>query len=72
MKRLGANVKAVIAGDIEQVHQAGLNRQNNGISFIKHYITDLPMVAQISLGKGDVVRSDFVKAYTSRRDPSQD
>lgn len=72
LKRLGANVKAVIAGDIEQVHQAGLNRQNNGISFIKHYITDLPMVAQISLGKGDVVRSDFVKAYTSRRDPSQD
>lgn len=72
LKRLGANVKAVIAGDIEQVHQAGLNRQNNGISFIKHYITDLPMVAQISLGKGDVVRSDFVKAYISRRDPSQD
>lgn len=72
LKRLGNNVKAIIAGDIEQVHQEGLNRQNNGISFIKHYITDLPMVAQISLGKAEVVRSDFVKAYISRRDPSQD
>ncbi len=72
LKRLGNNVKAIIAGDIEQVHQEGLNRQNNGISFIKHYITDLPMVAQISLGKVEVVRSDFVKAYISRRDPSQD
>lgn len=72
LKRLGNNVKAIIAGDIEQVHQKGLNRQNNGISFIKHYITDLPMVAQISLGKVEVVRSDFVKAYISRRDPSQD
>lgn len=71
LKRLGNNVKAIIAGDIEQVHQEGLNRQNNGISFIKHYITDLPMVAQISLGKAEVVRSDFVKAYISRRDPSQ-
>ena len=72
LKRLGNNVKAIIAGDIEQVHQEGLNRQNNGISFIKHYITDLPMVAQISLGKVEVVRSDFVKDYISRRDPSQD
>lgn len=72
LKRLGNNVKAIIAGDIEQVHQEGLNRQNNGISFIKHYITDLPMVAQISLGKAEVVRSDFVKDYISRRDPSQD
>ena len=72
LKRLGNNVKAIIAGDIEQVHQEGLNRQNNGISFIKHYITDLPMVAQISLGKGEVVRSEFVKAYIARRDPNQD
>lgn len=72
LKRLGTNVKAIIAGDIEQVHQEGLNRQNNGISFIKHYITDLPMVAQISLGKGEVVRSEFVKDYIARRDPNQD
>ncbi len=72
LKRLGNNVKAIIAGDIEQVHQEGLNRQNNGISFIKHYITDLPMVAQISLGKVEVVRSEFVKAYIARRDPNQD
>ena len=72
LKRLGTNVKAIIAGDIEQVHQEGLNRQNNGISFIKHYITDLPMVAQISLGKVEVVRSEFVKDYIARRDPNQD
>lgn len=72
LKRLGNNVKAIIAGDIEQVHQEGLNRQNNGISFIKHYITDLPMVAQISLGKVEVVRSEFVKDYIARRDPNQD
>lgn len=72
LKRLGNNVKAIIAGDIEQVHQEGLNRQNNGISFIKHYITDLPMVAQISLGKAEVVRSEFVKDYIARRDPNQD
>ena len=72
LKRLGTNVKVIIAGDIEQVHQEGLNRQNNGISFIKHYITDLPMVAQISLGKGEVVRSEFVKDYIARRDPNQD
>lgn len=72
LKRLGNNVKAIIAGDIEQVHQEGLNRQNNGISFIKHYITDLPMVAQISLGKFEVVRSEFVKDYIARRDPNQD
>ena len=72
LKRLGNNVKAIIAGDIEQVHQEGLNRQNNGISFIKHYITDLPMVAQISLGKVEVVRSEFVKDYIARRDHNQD
>jgi phoH family protein len=72
LKRLGNNVKAIIAGDIEQVHQEGLNRQNNGISFIKHYITDLPMVAQISLGKVEVVRSDFVKDYISRSGLTKD
>lgn len=67
LKRIGKSCKIVISGDIRQIHQRGLSKQNNGISYAKQLCTNLPMVAQIELQPCEVVRSDFVQAIVKRQ-----
>ena len=67
LKRIAKNCKVVISGDIKQIHQHGLSKQNNGLSYAKQLCTGLPMVAQIELKDIEVVRSDFVQAIVERQ-----
>ena len=67
LKRIAKESKVVISGDIKQVHQHGLSKQNNGLSYAKQLCSGLPMVAQIELKDIEVVRSEFVQAIVARQ-----
>lgn len=67
LKRIAKDSKVIISGDIKQVHQHGLSKQNNGLSYAKQLCSGLPMVAQIELKDIEVVRSEFVQAIIARQ-----
>ena len=67
LKRIAKDSKVVISGDIKQIHQHGLSKQNNGLSYAKQLCSGLPMVAQIELKDIEVVRSEFVQAIVARQ-----
>lgn len=67
LKRIAKDSKVIISGDIKQVHQHGLSKQNNGLSYAKQLCLGLPMVAQIELKDIEVVRSEFVQAIVARQ-----
>ena len=67
LKRIAKDSKVIISGDIKQVHQHGLSKQNNGLSYAKQLCSGLPMVAQIELKDIEVVRSEFVQAIVARQ-----
>lgn len=67
LKRIAKDSKVIISGDIKQIHQHGLSKQNNGLSYAKQLCLGLPMVAQIELKDIEVVRSEFVQAIVARQ-----
>jgi len=67
LKRIAKDSKVIISGDIKQVHQHGLSKQNNGLSYAKQLCSGLPMVAQIELKDIEVVRSEFVQSIVARQ-----
>ena len=67
LKRIAKDSKVIISGDIKQIHQHGLSKQNNGLSYAKQLCSGLPMVAQIELKDIEVVRSEFVQAIVTRQ-----
>ena len=67
LKRVAKDSKVIISGDIKQIHQHGLSKQNNGLSYAKQLCLGLPMVAQIELKDIEVVRSEFVQAIVARQ-----
>ena len=67
IKRLGENGKIIITGDIEQIHSAYLDRENNGIVYASNILQDSPMVARISLSEAEVVRHPLVKLVAERQ-----
>ncbi len=67
LKRVAKDSKVIISGDIKQIHQHGLSKQNNGLSYAKQLCSGLPMVAQIELKDIEVVRSEFVQAIVARQ-----
>jgi Predicted ATPase related to phosphate starvation-inducible protein PhoH len=67
LKRIAKDSKVVISGDVKQIHQHGLSKQNNGLSYAKQLCSGLPMVAQIELKDIEVVRSEFVQAIVAKQ-----
>ena len=67
LKRIAKDSKVIISGDIKQIHQHGLSKQNNGLSYAKQLCSGLTMVAQIELKDIEVVRSEFVQAIVARQ-----
>ena len=67
LKRTGKNCKLIISGDINQIHQDGLNRYNNGISYTKRICHGLPMVALVTLTPDEVIRSEMVQMIAKRQ-----
>lgn len=67
IKRLGDDGKVIITGDIEQVHAAYLDRENNGIVYASRLLKDHPMVARVSFTEDEVVRHPLVKEIARRQ-----
>ena len=66
-KRIGEAGKMIITGDIEQVHAAYLDKDNNGLVFARNELIDSPLVAQISFTENEVVRHPLVKMIAERQ-----
>lgn len=67
IKRLGEEGKVVITGDVEQVHAAYLDKDNNGLVYVKELLMDDPAVAVISLTADEVVRHPLVQRIAERQ-----
>lgn len=67
LKRLGQGSKIIIAGDIDQIHAAHLDRRNNGIAFASEVLCGSPLVARIHFEEEDVVRHPLVKHIVERQ-----
>ena len=67
IKRLGQDGKIIITGDIEQIHAAYLDRENNGLVYASRLLADDPMVARISFNEDEVVRHPLIKKIAQRQ-----
>ena len=67
LKRLGQGGKIIITGDIEQIHSAYLDRDNNGLTYARELVKGAPMVAQVTFTEDENVRSPFVKFLVKRQ-----
>lgn len=66
LTRLGTGGKMIITGDIEQIHAAYLDKDNNGLTFARNLLKGLPGVAQVTFTEDEVVRSTLVQAIIQR------
>ena len=67
LKRLGEAGKIIITGDIEQIHAAYLDRENNGLIYARRQVMDSPMVAQVTFTEDEVVRHPLVRMIAQRQ-----
>lgn len=61
LTRKGIGAKMVITGDIEQIHSAYLDRDNNGLTYARQLLKGHPLVAQITFLPSEVVRDPLVR-----------
>lgn len=66
LTRLGTGGKMIITGDVEQIHAAYLDRDNNGLTFARNLLKGLPGVAQVTFTEDEVIRSPLVQAIIQR------
>lgn len=67
IKRLGADGKIVITGDVEQIHAPYLDANNNGLVYASQLLYDNPMVAQVCFTEEEVIRHPLVKMVAERQ-----
>lgn len=67
IKRLGADGKIVITGDIDQIHAPYLDRDNNGLVYAKATLLGSPLVAQVCFTEDEVIRHPLVKEVARRQ-----
>lgn len=67
IKRLGADGKIIITGDIEQIHAPYLDQSNNGLVYASRLLRNNPMVAQVCFREDEVVRHPLVKVVAERQ-----
>lgn len=67
IKRLGAEGKIILTGDIEQIHAPYLDRDNNGLVYASRQLLDSPMVAQVHFTENEVVRHPLVQEIAVRQ-----
>ena len=67
IKRIGAEGKIVITGDIDQIHAPYLDHSNNGLVYASRQLFDNPMVAQVRFTEDEVVRHSLVKEVAKRQ-----
>lgn len=71
IKRIGADGKIVIAGDVHQIHAPYLDLENNGITYAEQELFDNPLVARVHFTEDEVIRHPLVQAIAKRQKASQ-
>ena len=72
IKRLAKGGKVIITGDVEQIHSTYLDRENNGLVYVRELLKGAPMVAQISFASSEVVRHPLVRFVAERQEKNDD
>ena len=73
IKRLGADGKIVLTGDVEQIHAPYLDQFNNGLVYASRLLYNNPMVAQVRFTEEEVIRHPLVKVVATRqKQPTRD
>lgn len=67
LKRLGADGKIVITGDIEQIHSPYIDASSNGLVYASRQLMDSEMVAQVCFTEEEVIRHRLVKMIAMRQ-----
>ncbi len=67
IKRLGANGKIVITGDVEQIHAPYIDASSNGLVYASRHLKGSEMVAQVCFTEEEVIRHPLVKMVTMRQ-----
>lgn len=67
IKRIGANGKIILTGDIRQIHAPYLDATNNGLTYASSLLKDHPMVAQVCFTEDEVIRHQLVKMVAKRQ-----
>ena len=67
IKRLGADGKIIITGDLDQIHSPYLDRDNNGLVYAKTTLLGSPLVAQVCFTEDEVIRHPLVKEVAKRQ-----
>ncbi len=67
IKRIGANGKIIITGDIEQIHAPYLDQTNNGLVYAVRQLYDSEMVARVCFTDDEVIRHPLVKLIAQRQ-----
>jgi len=61
LTRKGEGSMMVITGDVEQIHSAYLDRENNGLVYARQAYKGHPLVAQITFNSSEIVRDPLVQ-----------
>lgn len=67
IKRIGADGKIILTGDIRQIHAPYLDYSNNGLVYASRLLYNNPMVAQVHFTEDEVVRHPLVKEVAHRQ-----
>lgn len=72
IKRIGADGKIVLTGDVEQIHAPYLDKTDNGLVYASRQLFDNPMVAQVCFVEDEVIRHPLVKLIATRQKTRKD
>ncbi|MBQ9180722.1 PhoH family protein [Candidatus Saccharibacteria bacterium] len=67
IKRLGAEGKIVITGDVGQIHAPYLDESNNGLVYASQQLMGSPMVAQVCFTEDEIIRHPLVRMIAMRQ-----
>ena len=67
IKRLGAEGKIVITGDVEQIHAPYLDQTNNGLVYAQRLLLGSTMVAQTCFTEEEVIRHPLIREIAERQ-----
>ena len=67
IKRLGADGKIIITGDIEQIHAPYIDPTSSGLTYASRILMGSPLVAQVCFTEEEVIRHPLVKMIATRQ-----
>lgn len=67
IKRLGADGKIIITGDIDQIHAPYIDPSSSGLAYASRQLMNSPMVAQVCFTEDEVIRHPLVKMIARRQ-----